>query len=309
MLRPLIGLSVYRCRPPGQPHRQTHPARLSVYRFIGAGHPWALPVYRFIGLSARPPRQSDPMGFARLSVYRFIGAGHPASHTDKPTLDSARLSVYRFIGAGHVPLGPARLSVYRFIGLSARPPRQSDPMGVARLYRFIGLSAQATRPATPINPPWTPPVYRYLSVYPRRPPLGPARLSVYRFIGAAIPRQSDPMGFARLSVYRFIGLSAQATRPATPINPPWTPPVYRFIGLSAQANPGPCPFIGLSVGPARLSVYRRGHPVSQTPRPASQTSPLGLPRTSVYRRTHFVREELHIYTLDLLHSFNSFNFY
>ena len=215
MLRPLIGLSVYRCRPPGQPHRQTHPARLSVYRFIGAGHPWALPVYRFIGLSARPPRQSDPMGFAfaRLSVYRFIGAGHPASHTDKPTLDSARLSVYRFIGAGHVPLGPARLSVYRFIGLSARPPRQSDPMGVARLYRFIGLSAQATRPATPINPPWTPPVYRYLSVYPRRPPLGPARLSVYRFIGAAIPRQSDPMGFARLSVYRFIGLSVYRRRP------------------------------------------------------------------------------------------------
>ena len=32
-------------------------ARLSVYRFIGAGHPWALPVYRFIGVatpSARP---------------------------------------------------------------------------------------------------------------------------------------------------------------------------------------------------------------------------------------------------------------
>ena len=110
----------------------------------------------------------------------------------------------------------------------------------------------------PINPPWTPPVYR--------------------FIGLSAQATPGPCPFIGLSVYRR-GHPASQT--------PWASPAYRFIGLSAQATPGPCPFIG-------LSVYRRGHPVSQTPRPASQTSPLGLPRTSVYRRTHFVREELHV---------------
>ena len=68
------------------------------YRFIGLSAQATPGPCLFIGLSARPPRQSDPMGFARLSVYRFIGAAHPWA-----------------------------LPVYRFIGLSARPPRQPDP--------------------------------------------------------------------------------------------------------------------------------------------------------------------------------------
>ena len=111
-----------------------------------------------------------------------------------------------------------------------------------------GVTGSKIRPA-PINR-YTHPGLRPfigLSVYRRRPPLGPARLSVYRFIGAATPpvrphglrpliglsvyRRRPPLGPARLSVYRFIGAATPSARPharqARP--PPWAYPVHRFI--------------------------------------------------------------------------------
>ena len=115
-----------------------------------------------------------------------------------------------------------------------------NPPWTPPVYRFIGLSAQATPPVRPhgLRP------FIGLSVYRRGHPASQAPWAspVYRFIGlsARPPRQSDPMGFARLSVYRFIGAATPPVRPHG---------LRPLIGLSVYRRRPP-------LGPARLSVYR-----------------------------------------------------